>query len=247
MQVKERFLSAEIDKCRVHSRQLIENYDTPHDDDDDDDKCEEENDDRGASNVENGEGLPGWYCPSKDCRRQKPFDKKKKLRRHFAIRTQICIVAWVAKVANNYRADVSCEEVCVFCFRVFRLASQYIAHAEGHRIANQTKNSYTSQICDALRKRVDDELCLLNRRNGNKKRLSDVADDMAPTPVAHKSRRSNNYRVNGTMVDSLPTAPFDELIGIEFLQMLGISVLTSMKAVLLHQQAMVIRLWPVGA
>jgi hypothetical protein len=46
----------------------------------------------------------------------------------------------------------------VYCFEVFTLASQYIAHADTHRDADMTKNSYTRQICDRLRKNVAERL-----------------------------------------------------------------------------------------
>jgi hypothetical protein len=48
------------------------------------------------------------------------------------------------QIANNaLSADVRCKEVCVYCFKVFTLASQYIAHADTYRDADITKNSYT--------------------------------------------------------------------------------------------------------
>jgi hypothetical protein len=56
------------------------------------------------------------------------------------------------QIANNaLTADVQCKEVCVYCCKVFNVASQYIAHADTHKDADMTKNSYTRQICDRLR------------------------------------------------------------------------------------------------
>jgi hypothetical protein len=56
------------------------------------------------------------------------------------------------QIANNaLTADVQCKEVCVYCFKVFKVASQYIAHADTHKDADMTKNFYTRQICDRLR------------------------------------------------------------------------------------------------
>ena len=55
-------------------------------------------------------------------------------------------------------ADVSCEEVCVCCFKVFRLASEYVRHSDSHKDAGETKMTYMRKMCDELKERVAREL-----------------------------------------------------------------------------------------
>lgn len=89
------------------------------------------------------------------------------------------------RIANNaLSADVRCKEVCVYCFEVFTLASQYIAHADTHRDADMTKNSYTRQICDRLRQNVAESLDNCQLKGVKRTR------ELAGTPAARRSRRS---------------------------------------------------------
>lgn len=62
-------------------------------------------------------------------------------------------------LVNISSTDVTCEEVCVFCFKMFRLASEFMRHAEGnHRDATGRKATYMRTTCDELGRRVDSEL-----------------------------------------------------------------------------------------
>ncbi|KAI1496547.1 hypothetical protein F5X99DRAFT_422023 [Biscogniauxia marginata] len=78
-------------------------------------------------------------CPYTKCNRLDPFTKGQRLRVHF-------------------RQHVECEEVCVFCFKVFRVASEYIRHARGHSDAIEEKTTYTNKRCQKLVIRADQEL-----------------------------------------------------------------------------------------
>ena len=44
------------------------------------------------------------------------------------------------------------------CFKIFRLASEYIRHADKHKDASDTKMTYINKTCDELRERVAREL-----------------------------------------------------------------------------------------
>lgn len=54
--------------------------------------------------------------------------------------------------------DVQCEEVCVFCFKVFRIASEYIRHTRDHSDAIEEKVAYTKRRCHNLIATADEEL-----------------------------------------------------------------------------------------
>jgi len=128
-----------LEQCRAHSSQLNGEYDTPYDAHDGDN-------DHADGDIYDSEFLrrsdkpaDQLCCPHEECDRNIPFSKRQRLVRHFA-------------------KHVRCKEVCVYCFEVFTLASQYIAHADTHRDADMTKNSYTRQICDRLRQNVAESL-----------------------------------------------------------------------------------------
>lgn len=112
----------------------------------------------------------------------------------------------------------------MYCFRVFTLASQYIAHAGSHREANTTKDSYTARICDGLRKRVDTELCsqlgrslYLPNRDDNiaQKRLTQVTDLSSMIPEAQRNiPRSDSYGINEAITSAVSLTSFHDLTGI---------------------------------
>ncbi|KAI1829408.1 hypothetical protein DTO027I6_9623 [Penicillium roqueforti] len=89
---EERLLLSEIAKCRAHSGDLIDKCDTQCEQthgngDENGDGYENEDDNCEALCAPNTDERPRtFYCPYKGCKRKEPFDKKKKLRRHFAIR-----------------------------------------------------------------------------------------------------------------------------------------------------------------
>ncbi|RMJ00579.1 hypothetical protein CDV36_015866 [Fusarium kuroshium] len=78
-------------------------------------------------------------CPYEECKRTQPFKKGQQLRVHF-------------------RTHVTCEEVCVCCFKIFRRTSEFIRHTREHTGATETKRKYMEQIAAELRKLADKEL-----------------------------------------------------------------------------------------
>ncbi|KAI0388407.1 hypothetical protein F5Y17DRAFT_221782 [Xylariaceae sp. FL0594] len=56
--------------------------------------------------------------------------------------------------------DVTCEEVCVCCFKVFRLTSELLRHAEKHADVGGRKTTYIKKTCDELREHSDKQLDL---------------------------------------------------------------------------------------
>ena len=54
--------------------------------------------------------------------------------------------------------DVTCEEVCVYCFKVFRLVRDFIRHAEQHDDIAERKSAYLKNTCDELRNLSDKKL-----------------------------------------------------------------------------------------
>jgi hypothetical protein len=120
------------------------------------------------------------------------------------------------QIANNaLSADVRCKEVCVYCFEVFTLASQYIAHADTHRDADMTKNSYTRQICDRLRQNVAESLdnCQLKGIQTKKR-----TRELAGTPGARRVKAKLDVV---DAITNLLLLYFPSFIGINSLCQLG--------------------------
>lgn len=63
-----------------------------------------------------------------------------------------------ALAINALTPDVTCEEVCVCCFKVFRRTSEFIRHAREHSGATETKRKYMEQIAAELRRLADKEI-----------------------------------------------------------------------------------------
>ncbi|KAL4935213.1 hypothetical protein BDV06DRAFT_133404 [Aspergillus oleicola] len=63
-------------------------------------------------------------------------------------------------LAINNHADVTCEEVCVCCFKVFRLVSEFIRHAEKHDGECERKREFIKKTCVELREQSDKQLDL---------------------------------------------------------------------------------------
>ncbi|KAK2005332.1 hypothetical protein LZ32DRAFT_200012 [Colletotrichum eremochloae] len=78
-------------------------------------------------------------CPFNGCDRSDPFQKGQQLRVH-------------------YGRHVACEEVCVYCYKVFRVASEYIRHTREHGGVVEEKTVYTKRRCDRLIKQINQEL-----------------------------------------------------------------------------------------
>lgn len=99
----------------------------------------------------------GRHCPYDNCpRRTQPFAKRKELRIH-------------------YRGHVECDEVCVYCYRVFKTASSYLKHDIHRKETDKhgTKVTYMTQRRQLLVNRVDQELEIAEKRG--KKRTSTSA------------------------------------------------------------------------
>lgn len=129
---QERLLSAKLEQCRAHSSPLDDEHDTSYDAHDYDNGYADGDAHDSTLVRRNDKPADQLCCPHEECDRDRPFSKRTRLVRHFALHVQ-------------------CKEVCVYCFKVFKVASQYIAHADTHKDADMTKNSYTRQICDRLR------------------------------------------------------------------------------------------------
>ncbi|KAK0628275.1 hypothetical protein B0T17DRAFT_148351 [Bombardia bombarda] len=143
---RERYLSAEREKCRTHSRV-----------DDDPATCDNGLDDsnNGPTSIHGGTTSSGQHlCPR-----------------------------------NEY---VSCEKVCVCCFKVLRLASEYIRHADKHKDAHGAELTYITAVCAELCEHVDQELD--RSLAEHKKRAWDTADlDL----VASEARRPRLDKTDG--------------------------------------------------
>lgn len=83
-------------------------------------------------------------------------------------------------VSNNAVADVPCEEVCVSCFKMFRVVSELIRHTREHSGVCTLKKSYMEELCAKLRKQSDTELrTLLSTKSIARKRLRSYSN-LAP-------------------------------------------------------------------
>ena len=138
------------------------------------------------------------------------------------------------QIANNaLTADVQCKEVCVYCFKVFNVASQYIAHADTHKHADMTKNLYTRQICDRLRERAASGLdeCQLKGVETKKR-----TRELAGTPGARRVKEKLD--VDDAITTSSPS---------HFPSFAGINSLSSDEASLLPVPASALPPNPTGA
>lgn len=111
--------------------------------------------------------------------------------------------------------DISCEEVCVCCFKVFRVISEFIRHTRQHSDANQTKKSYMVKICFELRKLSDSELrrLLPHATRGNAKRRTTKGSDLTPQArddllqLESYAEPAENYLNGGSNVLYCPASP----------------------------------------
>jgi len=148
-----------------------------------------------------------------------------------------------ALLINILRIDVTCEEVCVFCFKVFRVASEFMRHAEenhrhetgrktteqkatGRKAAGRKPTSrkaiYMQTTYDELGRLVDSKLGLAYTLAGveteSKKRSWDAAG-IGPESEVQTLRE-----------DSVIANHYSQIInGIDLLQ-LALALLTSIKA-----------------
>ncbi|KAK0367753.1 hypothetical protein CLIM01_14892 [Colletotrichum limetticola] len=113
--------------------------------------ADESSEDRLDDNEELGMIKRNTQCPYKGCNRNDPFQKGQQLRVH-------------------YRRHVACEEVCVYCYKVFRAASEYIRHTRDHNDAVAEKEAYTSRRCTRLLEQTNREL-MEQLRTGDHSRI----------------------------------------------------------------------------
>ncbi|KAJ5938335.1 hypothetical protein N7466_001469 [Penicillium verhagenii] len=84
-------------------------------------------------------------------------------------------------LAINFHTDVTCEEVCVCCFKVFRLVSEFVRHAAKHNGTCERKWTFIRKTSDELREKSDKQLALAMSQYSSrvvvgKKRKWDVAN-----------------------------------------------------------------------
>jgi len=93
------------------------------------------------------------------------------------------------QIANNaVSADVRSIEVCLFCFEVSTLASQYVSHANTHNDEKDTlKQSYTRQMCSRLRENAAEMLGKCERKT--KKRTKELEGTPDVRKVETKKRK----------------------------------------------------------
>ncbi|EED23192.1 hypothetical protein TSTA_066410 [Talaromyces stipitatus ATCC 10500] len=81
---------------------------------------------------------------------------------------------------RHFQQHVTCEEVCVCCFKVFRTVSEFIRHADKHDGAGERKQAFIKKTCDELRDQSDKQLALATSQSrsvvvAGEKRTWDVA------------------------------------------------------------------------
>ncbi|KAK1976173.1 hypothetical protein LZ30DRAFT_320847 [Colletotrichum cereale] len=101
--------------------------------------ADESSEDRLDENEELETIKKNSKCPFNGCDRNDPFQKGQQLRVH-------------------YGRHVACEEVCVYCYKVFRVASEYIRHTREHGDVIEEKAAYTKRRCARLIKQTNREL-----------------------------------------------------------------------------------------
>lgn len=88
------------------------------------------------------------------------------------------------------------------CFKIFRLASEYIRHAGKHKDASYTKLTFIRRTCDELRESVDRKLDLSLAKN---ERVSEDYKSSSKKRESEKagigSRTSGTQRVKMNVVD----------------------------------------------
>ena len=121
------------------------------------------------------------------------------------------IALWMCGWLTDLDADVTCSEVCVYCFKHFMRVSTYMKHIKTHKDANNRKSRYMLGTCDDLREQATFELDRMLGRiksssdgGGNMpaKRVLGMADLGAGTPQSPKRVKTN---LDGTNVASVST------------------------------------------
>jgi uncharacterized C2H2 Zn-finger protein len=154
------------------------------------------NSDDHPNNAEDGDhrldGEHGNYtieakiCPYVGYTRTKGFDTRQRLRRHFQQCTFYTFLLSHYKLLIIYEIDVVCEEVCVFCFKVYRTASEFIRHVkDAHEEMTGMKADYMRNRYKEVDCRVVSELAekIKAAAAAVKRRWEDIADG------EHKFRR----------------------------------------------------------
>ncbi|KAK4118165.1 hypothetical protein N657DRAFT_533107, partial [Parathielavia appendiculata] len=136
---REQRLRAEAELCQAH---WSTGDDRGGQSDCDDNRGNEDNDlGNPTSRIGKDKSHGGHYCPDGTCPHSGRLWKKQALRRH-------------------YQQHVPCEEVCVVCFKVMRLTSEFLRHVEKHISTSGRKMTFIRATCDELRERSDAQLDL---------------------------------------------------------------------------------------
>lgn len=107
---------------------------------------------------------------------------------------------------NALSADFRCKEVYMYCFKVFTLASKYIAHANTHKELDLIKNSYTQQTCNGLKERVAAKLDGYQSTGiETKKRTHGLAETTGGQRVKTKLDIVDNATVNSSHALNFPS------------------------------------------
>lgn len=78
--------------------------------------------------------------------------------------------------------DVECNEVCVYCHQVFRLASAYLRHSHKDSGDDSSKSTYTAQRRNIIINKVDEELALAESRIKRNQETVELDLNSAPSP-----------------------------------------------------------------
>ncbi|KAK3687209.1 hypothetical protein B0T22DRAFT_122182 [Podospora appendiculata] len=109
------------------------------------------------------------YCPHPSCSPSKIFQKGQGLRRHFA-------------------THVECNEICVFCHKVHKIASEFIRHVKYYHLDEHgTKATYMRTMSQELNNEVVRQL-YRSKRACMKKRRLEGGDAGPETPQARRVR-----------------------------------------------------------
>jgi hypothetical protein len=95
------------------------------------------------------------YCPHQSCSPSKRFKKGQGLRRHFATRIYPAFLLFHGPLYNNLIADVECNEVCVFCHKQHRIASEFLRHVKYYHLDKHgIKAEYMRKMAEELNEEV---------------------------------------------------------------------------------------------
>jgi hypothetical protein len=186
-QSRAQYLVQELLKCLAHASPHCEkdgarDVEDDNDDDNDSDNYQDNSNEEEVDDAKDG----SLQCPLCDQKRSEGFDTWKDLKRHFATRiVTYFFISIRTRTKNTRDTDVSCQEYCSSCERIFNRASPYLHHK-----CRRGKNSQKSQgnLSNAvlqrrsvIRRKVKKELGIA--------RKSRRLPDESPVP-RHKRRKT---------------------------------------------------------